>query len=113
MKMKPVAWLCVLLSLGVGLLLGFVDSHLEPVGITLALVALGAGAFGFAQPAGAWRWALLLGSGLFLWHLLEAGVGYKPPYPAAPGIWITLGALVPAFVGAYGGALLRSLARGV
>ncbi len=111
--MKLVAWLCVLLSLGAGLLLGFVDSHLEPVGVTIVLVVLCAGAFGLAQPAGAWRWALVLGLGLFLWHLLEAAVGYKPPYPAEPSIFITLGALVPAFVGAYGGALVRWLARGV
>lgn len=109
--MKPVDWLCVLLSLGTGLLLGFVDSHLEPVGMTVVLVALCGGAFGLTCPAGAWRWALLLGLGLFLWHLLEAAVGYKPPYPAEPSIFVTLVALVPAFVGAYGGALLRQLTR--
>ena len=105
--MKPVEWLCVLLSLTLGLLLGLLDSHLEPVGVTVVLIALCGGALGLWQPAGAWRSALVLGLGVFLWHLLEATVGFKPPYPAEPNIFITLGALVPAFLGAMGGALVR------
>jgi hypothetical protein len=109
MKMKLSDGLCVLLSLGAGLLLGWVDSHMEPVGVTIALVALGGGALGLARPNGAWRWALVLGLGVFLWHLLEAAVGYRPPYPAEPSIFITLIAIVPALVGAYGGVLLRRL----
>ena len=105
--MKLSAGLCVTLSLGLGLLLGWLDSQLEPVGVTVALVALCGGALGLLHPAGAWRWALVLGLGLFLWHLLEAAVGYRPPYPAEPSVFVTLIALVPAFVGAYGGALAR------
>ena len=107
--MKPVEWLCMLLSLILGLLLGLLDSHLEPVGVTVVLIALCGGALGLWQPTGAWRSALVLGLGVFLWHLLEAAVGYRPPYPAEPNIFITLGALVPAFLGAMGGALVRWL----
>jgi hypothetical protein len=107
--MRLPAWLCVFLSLGVGLLLGLLDSHLEPVGVTVLLVALAGGALGLLWPVGAWRWALGLGLGLFLYHLLEAAVGYHPPYPAEPNIFITLAALVPAFIGTYAGVLLRSL----
>jgi hypothetical protein len=109
MKTKLGAGMYVLLSLGAGLLLGFVDSHLEPVGMTVVFVALCGAALGLAWPVGVWRWALVLGLGLFLWHLLEAACGYRPPYPAAPNVFVTLIALVPAFVGAYGGACLRWL----
>jgi hypothetical protein len=107
--MKPVEWLCVLLSLLLGLLLGLLDSHLEPVGVTVLLIALCGGVLGLWQPVDAWRWALVLGLAVFLWHLLEAATGYRPPYPAEPNIFITLGALVPAFLGAAGGAFVRRL----
>jgi hypothetical protein len=98
-----------LLSLGLGLFAGYFDSHTEEVPFTLLLL-LGCGVvLGVMQPAGAWRWALLLGASVFLFHALEWLVGYQPRYPAEPNIFITLFALAPAFIGVYGGVLVRRM----
>lgn len=95
------------LSLGLGLFAGYFDSNVEEVGFTVLLVLAAGGVLGLIQPAGAWRWALVLGTGVFLFHVFEVVAGYKPRYPAEPNIFVTLIVLMPAFIGVYGGVLVR------
>jgi hypothetical protein len=108
-KLKSYSAVWWLLSLGLGLLAGYFDSNTEEVPFTLLLVMVCGGALGAIQMASAWRWALMLGAGVFLFHALESLVGYKPRYPAEPNIYVTLFALVPAFIGVYGGVLVRRM----
>lgn len=96
-------------SLGLGLLAGYFDSNTEEVPFTVLLVLVCGGALGATQPASAWRWAVALGAGVFLFHALELLFGYKPRYPAEPNIFVTLIVLVPAFVGVYAGVLVRRM----
>ncbi len=99
----------VLISVGVG----YADTHtktddnLPMVVIILTVTFL----FGLAQPTNAWQWALIVGLGVPLSHLIGLLIGYHPPYPVKPNVLVTFIALVPAFVGAYIGVLVRSLAR--
>lgn len=101
--------LAVLFSIAVG----YVDTHTKtddnlPMVLLLLIVTF---LFGVAQPKQAWQFALIIGLGVPLAHLIGLLFGYHPPYPVEPNVFVTFIALVPAFIGAYLGVLARSLAR--
>lgn len=99
---KPRLWLPSL-ALFLGLLIGYVDL-LSSAAQLPALMLLAAAFFvGFARPRHPWRWALLLGiwipaGGVIQLALKTVGT----PSPIHPAF--SLLALIPALVGAYGGA---------
>ncbi len=99
------------ISLALGLLAGYFDSNVEHVPVTILLILVCGFLLGAAEPVGVWRWALALGAGVFVFHFLEIVVGAKPRYPAEPNIFVTLFGLIPAFVGAHGGALLGRMLK--
>src|SRR5262249_50093578 len=49
---------------------------------------------GLLHPRAAWRWALVLGLSITIFHLVARMVGYRPPYPVGPNAFGTLMALV-------------------
>jgi uncharacterized membrane protein YphA (DoxX/SURF4 family) len=108
-KFKSLDALCWASSLGLGLLAGYFDSNVEEVLLTVLLVSACGVALGLIRPAGAWRWALTLGVGVFLFHVFEQATGRVPRYPAEPNIFVTLVVVAPAFAGVYGGAALRRM----
>ena len=100
------------LYLGAVLISGFTGYiHLRTDADRLVILLLVAGCFacGIARPAGAWRWALIVGLGIPLAMLVGHGVpagslsrrDVDLPLPAP---------LIPALLGAYSGALVRHLA---
>ena len=99
--------LLVLLAVGLGLAAGYVDMHNDEVQAAVLVVLVSTFALGLAQPRHAWRWALLVGPGVFLMYLLAGLFGYVSRAPAEPGPWATLIALIPALIGAYTGAGVR------
>jgi len=95
------------LAICIGLAIGWIDLHSRAVQGPALAVLLGAGLFAAVDPGAAWRWALAVGLGIPAAHLVWRGLGQPPPYPVEPGLAATLLALVPAAIGAYGGAFLR------
>lgn len=95
--------------------IGYVDTHtktddnLPMVLVLLSVTYL----FGVLQPKQAWQWALIIGLGVPVSHVIGRAVGYRPPYPVEPNVMITFIALIPAFVGAYLGVLTRTLVRSI
>ena len=96
-----------LLALALGPLAGYVDLHAKEVQFPVLLILLFTCLLSLAHPKGAWRWALIVGGGIPLAHFIGRAMGYAPPYPILPNIFATFLALIPAFIGAYGGMLLR------
>lgn len=96
-----------LLAIGLGLAAGYVDMHNDEVQATVLVVLVSTFALGLAQPRHAWRWALLVGPGVFLMYVLAGVFGFAPRAPAEPGPWATLIALIPALFGTYAGAGVR------
>jgi hypothetical protein len=100
-------WLCALLAAVCGAVIGVLDlasgasSDVQPV---VLLVLLFSGFFGLVRPRRAWLWALLVGGGVPVGHVLGPALGRAPAYPVEPGRWITLLALIPALLGAGAGA---------
>ena len=93
------------LALALGIIIGILDMHAKEVQGTVLLVLVTSGLFGFVQPRWAWLWAVTIGSSLLVVGLAASILGY-PPHDE-PNVFATLIALIPAFLGAYGGVLLR------
>ncbi len=89
-----------------GAIIGWIDlqaSEVQPV----VLLILGAAALlGFVLPQRAWLWALIIGGSILVSHLIGPLVGVNPPYAVKPNVFVTLIALIPAFLGAYIGAFI-------
>lgn len=98
-------------AVGVGLAVGWADTHMKTDDIFPSLVLLGVPTvvFGAVEPWRAWRWGLLVGAGIPLCHLVGLAFGYHAPYPVQPNVFATFLALLPALAAGYAGALLRLL----
>ena len=86
-----------------------VDLHNAEVQAAAMVIVTGGFVLGIGWPAGAWRWALILGLSIVVGDPMGVQLGIKPPWPETgfnPGSFI---ALVPAFIGTYAGVLVRRL----
>jgi hypothetical protein len=99
---------CLVGAIAVGLYAAYVDHHNRTeVYPTLFVVLVGSFILGMIRPAGAWRWAVIVGLGVPF-----AG----PPLTlttrvASPGAWAILGVvLIPGLIGVYTGSTLRRAA---
>jgi hypothetical protein len=100
---RPRSWLS-LLGLFWGMLTAYIDLQSHQAQLPALMLLAGGFFLGFARPTGLWRWALLVGAwvpalALVRWAL-AAAAGDFPFYPGGSFL-----ALVPALVGAAGGAL--------
>ena len=84
-------WILFVISLGVGLLIAWVDSRpgWDDTGIIVGMILLVCAGLGMAMPQRAWLWALLVGGWIPL-----VGIVLHQNYAA-------LIALIIAFIGAY------------
>ena len=96
---KKLPLVLLVLALGLGGLIGWVDSrpNWDDTGITVGLVFLAAAFFGALRPSFAWLLGLAVGLGVPLWGILGRG-NYGG-----------LIALVVALIGAGVGAVLRKV----
>lgn len=101
---KPDAWLPLLVAL-LGVLIGWMELYsTEPQLPMLLLLVFGFFA-GYAKPQNAWVWALLLGIWVPFAEFTALAIGLKLAY--RPDILASCVALIPAFIGAYGGVLVQ------
>ena len=101
------------LALLVAIATGYIDTHSKTDdNLPMVLIMLvSTFFFGLAHPQRAWQWAFIIGLGVPAAHLIGLLFGYRPPYPVQPNVLVTFIALVPAFIGAYLGALLSLAAH--
>jgi hypothetical protein len=93
----------------VGLVIGYMDTRSDEVQGSVLLLLVFTFIFGVTQPKNSWRWALLIGLGIPATYLIAFIINYKLPYKV---YWITTFiALIPAFIGAYSGMLVRWMIR--
>jgi len=101
--LKPNLWL-PLLTAFLGILIGLSDLRSE-IQLTFLLLLVFGFFAGYAKPKNAWVWALLLGVWVPLAEFTALAIGLKLSY--RPDILASCVALVPAFIGAYGGAFVQ------
>jgi hypothetical protein len=99
--------LCTALALIGGFIAGAVDFNNDEPQAAVIVIIVFAGLLGFIQPRKAWRWALIVGLGVPIVYLIAAALGYQPKSVPEPGWYASLIALIPAFISAYCGVLLR------
>jgi hypothetical protein len=102
----------IVLALGLGALVGWVDMIVEPVQVPAGLLLLSSLCMGVAQPRRAWLHALLIGSCVPLAHVIGWAIGYRLPYPSPAPPASVLMTLPMALVAAYVGAGLRWMFTG-
>lgn len=103
--------LCVGLSLVAGLLAGWADFNNDEPQAAAFLLLVFTALPGLLQPRKAWLWALLAALCLPALYIVAPALGYIPLTWPSPSVAATLLALVPAFAGAYGGALIGTAIR--
>jgi hypothetical protein len=101
--------MCWSLGLLFGLMAGYIDLRADEVQGPVLLILIFATFLGFLNPASPWRWALIVGIGIPLTHFTGRAIGFYPHYPVLPNVFATFIALIPAFIGAYAGMLLRNI----
>ena len=100
---------CFITALIGALMAGLTDFRNDEPQATVIVIAVFAGLLGFIRPRMAWRWALIVGLGVPIVYLLAIALGYQARSAPEPGWYASLIALIPAFVSAYGGVLLRKV----
>ena len=104
--MKHNTFLLCLLALALGITISLLDMHATEVQGTVLLILIASGLLGFILPRRAWLWAITIALCLPLTYLFANLLGH-PSHNVEPNILATLIALIPAFLGAYVGVLLR------
>ncbi len=98
-------WICLVIALLGGIFAGWVDfNNDEPQAAVLVILAVTV-LTGLIFPSRAWLWALIAALSLPGMYFVLTGLGYQPKTPPSPGWYASLIALIPAFIGAYAGAL--------
>jgi hypothetical protein len=104
---KVLAWVCLIIALAGGIFAGWVDfNNDEPQAAVLVILVITL-LLGLIQPRLAWLWAIIVALSLPAVYLVATNLGYQPVSPPSPGWYASLLALIPAFIGAYAGALGR------
>lgn len=106
---KYLPWICLVLALAGGIFAWWVDSRNDEPQAAVLVILVVTFVVGFLVPRRAWLWAIITGMCLPVGYLLARAVGYLPATPLEPGWYASVIALIPAFIGAYMGALARVL----
>lgn len=110
LMVRPILW-HYLLAIFMGVIVGWLDLRSDEVSTTILLLVVFGMLLGFAQPRQAWRWAILLAMWVPLGGFLSAALGLRNVAVPNPSWLASLVAFVPAFIGAYGGALVSGASR--
>ena len=104
---KSMFWICLALSFAGGIFALWVDSRNDEPQAAVLIILVVTFLVGFLLPKRAWLWALIVGLCLPLGYLVTRAVGILPQVPVEPGWYASAIAVIPAFIGAYAGALGR------
>jgi hypothetical protein len=104
---KYLPWMCLILALAGGIFAWWVDSRNDEPQAAVLVILMVTFVLGFLVPLRAWLWAVITGLCLPLGYLLARAAGYLPAALPEPGWYASIIALIPAFIGAYAGALAR------
>ncbi len=104
---KVLPWVCFVLALAGGILAWWVDSRNDEPQAAVLVLLMVTFVTGFLLPRRAWLWAVITGLCLPAGYLFTRRLGYLPASPVEPGWYASAIALIPAFIGAYSGALAR------
>ena len=104
---KYLPWICLVLALAGGIFAWWVDSRNDEPQAAVLVILMVTFVLGFLVPRRAWLWAVITGLCLPLGYLLARAAGYLPAALPEPGWYASALALIPAFIGAYTGALAR------
>ena len=104
---KVLTWICIIIALNAGIFAGWVDFNNDEPQAAVLVILVVTFLLGSLQPRLAWLWAMIVALCLPAVYLVATNLGYQPVSPPSPGLYATLLALIPAFIGAYAGALGR------
>lgn len=110
-SIQPASALALALGILFGVIAAYLDFHTDDVQVAAFSLLVGTFFIALWRPAGAWRWAMASGLCIFAAYEICPWFGVRPKYPAEPGNYATLIALIPALIGAYSGVLLRRVTR--
>ncbi len=100
----------VLTALLLSLTTGYVNTHNAEVQAPMLCLLLSTVGLGIARPRRAWRWALIIGAAVPLSQAVAAVVRVSVPYPNdLHHVLSSIFVLIPAALGAYVGATIRSM----
>ena len=105
--MRAIHWLRWGVAIALGLGIGAFDYSVTEVQSTLIVLLPLTFVFGFINSRAAWRWALVIGLGIPVAHVIGHALSIQPPY--TDHVVASLLALVPTFIGVYSGALVRRI----
>jgi hypothetical protein len=102
-------WLCLILAFAGGIFTGWVDFNNDEVQAAVLVILVVTFLAGSILPGKAWLWATIVALCLPGVYWIATQLGYQPVSLPNPGWYASLIALIPAFIGAYSGALARLL----
>ena len=102
---------CVILSMIMGLFIGWLDLQITEVIVTILALLLCGLLLGLIQPRAAWRWASLIAIGLPMMEFIAIQFSLQTAEPVQFDIRIALVAWVFAMLGSYMGVFIRTLIR--
>ena len=110
---KYTTWIGLAFALAGGVWIGWIDfNNDEPQAAVLAVLVV-TFLLGLALPRQGWLWAVVVSSCLPGMYLVLRLLGYQPVSPPSPVWFASSLALIPAFIGAYAGVVLRVLSNTV
>ncbi len=110
---KVIPWIFALIALMGGTFAWWVDARNDEPQAAVIVILFFTVILGAIHPRKAWLWAVLVGLCLPVGYLVARSMGYLPANPVEPGWYASAIALVPAFIGAYAGVLLRLIIQGL
>ena len=106
---KYIGWICLLIALVGAGFAGWVDFNNDEPQAAVLVILVFTGMLGMLFPKRAWLWAIIVGLGVPAVYLVARAMGAQPASLPSPGWYASIIALIPAFIGAYAGALGRWL----
>ena len=110
---KFLTWVCLIFALTGGIFAGWVDFNNDEPQAAVLVILVVTFILGLIQPRKAWLWAIIVALSLPAVYLFARSLGYQPFSLPSPGWYASLLALIPAFIGAYAGALGRVILNSV
>ena len=100
-------WLCLTFALAGGIFAGWVDFNNDEPQAAVMVILVVTFLLGVILPGRTWLWAIIVAICLPGVYLFLRNLGYQSVSPPSPSWYASLLALIPAFTGAYVGALGR------